>query len=123
MLLDLSEIKNRLVGSWVKNQPKTLFLLVLVTLIYFLKQLPYFNFTLTLSLICVFFWSVSFFLFKLRSLFSVVATVFALIITAFTVTIQMKEIAEELANLAYYLNMVVFFQVLVESRNERRKII
>lgn len=123
MLLDLSEIKNRLVGSWVKNQPKTLLLLVLAILIYFLKQLPYFNFTLTVSLICVFFWSVSFFLFRSRSLFSVVATVFAFMITAFTVTIQMKEIAGELANLAYYLNIFVFFQVLVESRDERRKII
>jgi len=119
----LIETKEKIINFWVKNQPKTLFLLVCVVGVYFLRQLPYFNVTLTISLVGIFLWLIAFLLFKLRSSFSLIITILAFLITGFAVAIEKNEIAQEIANFAYYLEIIVFFQVLLESRNEKREII
>lgn len=123
MLLNVNEVKRWAINAWIRNQPKILLLLVLAALFYFLKQLPYFNLILTLSLIFVFFWLISLFLFRLKSDLSVVVATLTLAVTAFVFTIQMKGAAQELASAAYYLHIVAFSQVLLEARNEKRKII
>lgn len=119
----LIETKEKIISFWVKSQPKILFLLICVGGVNFLRQLPYFNVTFTVALIGIFLWVVTLILFKLKSKLSLFAAIFAFLITGFAVAIEKGEIAQETANFAYYLDIIVFFQVLLESRNEKRKII
>jgi hypothetical protein len=121
-MISLAKLPENIVSAWTKNQPKILFLLIIALAASFLRQLPYFNIILTFSIIGVFLWLVSLLLFNLRSKASVIVTVLALLMTGFAMTIQKTEIAQEAANFAYYLAIIAFIQVLLEVRNEKRKI-
>lgn len=121
-MINLIKTWENMVNFWIKNQPKILFLAIGVAGVSFLRELPYFNIILTFSIIGVFLWLVSLLLFSLRSKSSVIAAVLALLITGFAMAIQKTEIAQETANFAYYMAIIALIQILLESRNEKRKI-
>lgn len=120
-MINLFQAKEKMVNFWIKDQPKILFLMIVATVMVFLRQLPYFIIILTISTVGIFLWIVSLLLFKLRSKSSVVAVILALLATGLAMAIEKTEIAQEAANFAYYVAIIAFIQVLLEVRNEKRK--
>lgn len=120
-MISLAKLPENIVSAWTKNQPKILFLLIVIAGVGFLQKLPYFNIILTFSMIGVFLWVVSLLLFNLKSKSSMIAAIFGLLVTGFSMAIQKTEFAQEAANFAYYLAIIAFIQILLESWHEKRK--
>ena len=109
---------------WLQHQPQFLLLFMLIVLVNFLSQIPYFNIFLSPRVMLILFWIISVMLFRLTGKTSIVVSLILLVFAPIFLIFNREDVAEQIGNLVYFLLLTGFIQdftwyiIKVKQRNK-----
>lgn len=95
---------------FLSHQPQFLLFFMLILLVNFFSQLPYFNIFIFSLAGWGFFWIIVLMLFRLTGKASIVVSLILLISAPFFLIIKNSDLAEQIGNVAYFLLLIGFMQ-------------
>lgn len=111
---------NKLLKIWEKNQSGITFLAAVASMLILLSKLPYLSILLSAWMIILIVWIVAIKLFTLKSRSTVILIFIFLLVSGVLTFLEQDERAKVFAYSGYYLFVLSLFQMMFETRNEKK---